>query len=327
MNRIEFTLIVGFLILLLAAPASAQALASLDIIIVDRRSDSIDRGEVRILNPDGNVLERRSIPNGNSTHFANLAAGEKTIEIESPGFELFVRRIFLKTGSNKFKAALEIQKIEANVEIELPEIDRRLRALSGILSREEIDSLPDDPREIKKELKRRFGNDISIRIDGFAGGQIPPKNLIRSIQVNSSSFDAEFHALGSANVNVNTKASIPGMLGMVTVKYGNSALNARNALAREKLPKEDIDFTGFLTGPIAKGASFLASYNKSSRSQKHNILARTELAPESLSGVSKTNNRNFSGTFSRDIGEGHTIRVSYQSSASKITNAGVGGLR
>ena len=303
-----------------------QRTASLQLKVVDPKFDSVLRGEVRLLDENVSRITTRAISGKRSVTFENLKPGKLTIEVESSDFELFRKEIVLREGRNSLTAQLEIKKIEVDVEVEQTEIDKRLsRAFSGILTKDEIDSLPDDPREIEKELKRRYGDDLKIRINGFTGGQIPPKEMIRSIQVSRSSFDAEYHELGTPNINIITKAALPKMVGMVLVNYGNSALNSRNAFAREKLPQQNRSFLGFISGPINKKASFTISYNNFFRANDVNVLTITGSGLSSVNESSETSNKSFTGTINYDLGKDITLRSSYQTSSLTTENAGIGG--
>ena len=59
-----------------------------------------------------------------------------------------------------------------------PKSDR----FSNVLSKDQIEALPDDPDEMEKVLKEMAGPGATIRVDGFRGGKLPPKSQIRSIR-------------------------------------------------------------------------------------------------------------------------------------------------
>lgn len=303
-----------------------QGVARFEATAIDPELDFIVRGEVRILDENGSVIDSKQISGKESIFFDELKPGKITVEVESPGFELFRKEVVLEEGTNRVTARLEIKQIEANVEVEQSEIDKRLsRAFSGVLSQEEIDSLPDNSQEIEKELKRRYGDDLMIRINGFAGGQIPPKEMIRSIQVSRSSFDAEFHELGKPNINIITKASIPKLVGMVMFNYGNSALNARNAFAREKFPQQNRMVMGFLSGPINNKSSFIVSYNDFSRSRDVNVFTSGTSGLSSIDETSTSSRGAISADLNYDVASDHTLRFGALNSESNLTNAGIGG--
>ena len=65
----------------------------------------------------------------------------------------------------------------------------------------DLESLSDDPDELQSELEALAGpsagpNGGQIYIDGFTGGQLPPKSSIREIRVNQNPFSAQYDSLG-----------------------------------------------------------------------------------------------------------------------------------
>ncbi len=102
---------------------------------------------------------------------------------------------------------------------------------------------------------------------------IPPKEMIRSIVVNKSSFDAEFHELGVPNVNITKKSMIPKTAGTVMFNFGISALNVRNVFAREKQPQHNVMFMGMLMGPLTKKSSYMATLSRFSNTGEINVYS------------------------------------------------------
>ena len=62
-------------------------------------------------------------------------------------------------------------------------MDPRGSAFSTVLTREQIEALPDDPDEMERVLKAMAPPGATIRVDGFTGGKLPPKSQIRSIRL------------------------------------------------------------------------------------------------------------------------------------------------
>ncbi len=300
--------------------------SDLQVRIVDQKSDRITQGEIRILNDHRKIIVQRSIPSSSLVSFKRLPK-KFILEIEAPGFEVFRRNILLKPGLNQLTVELIIEKIKAKVEVERSEAEKRLdRAFSGYLSQEDIDSLPDNPREIEKELKRRYGDDAIITVNGFTGGQIPPKEAIRSIQISRSRFDAEFHYLGRPTVNITTKAFVPKYVGMLMFNYGNSTLNGRNAFSESKLPQGSQVYTGMLIGPLSPKVSFTLFGSQFSNTREETIVASAPSEFDTENQKAKSITRSINGELNYDAGLSQTLRIGYEHSDSSVLNSGVGGL-
>ena len=319
-----------FLLLILFVISSntvfAQNSATLRVEIVDRNLNVILQGQIRLSDENARRVVSKTLNGKSFVKFEGLAIGELSIEIVSPGFETFRKGVMIKEGLNSLTLKLRIGNIKENVMIDPSDTSRRLsRSFSGTMSQKEIDSLPDNPREIKKELRRRYGEDITIRINGFIGGQIPPKEAIRSIHVSRGNFDAEFHALGHPSVNIVTKAAVPNLIASVSFDFGNSALNARNAFASEKPTERNRLIYGFLTAPINKKSSFSISYSNSSSVREEIVIANVAGLATPSNELSTITSQSLSGDFNSDLGNDFTLRMNYQYVGTDISNAGVGG--
>ena len=76
----------------------------------------------------------------------------------------------------------------------------------------DLEALSDDPDELSNELSALAGpsagpNGGQIYIDGFTGGQLPPKSAIREIRINQNPFSAEFDKIGYGRIEILTKTS------------------------------------------------------------------------------------------------------------------------
>src|SRR6185312_4237713 len=79
-----------------------------------------------------------------------------------------------------------------------------------VIKGKDLEALSDDPDELQSELEALAGpsagpNGGQIYIDGFTGGQLPPKSSIREIRVNSDPFSAEYDKLGYGRIEIFTK--------------------------------------------------------------------------------------------------------------------------
>jgi formamidopyrimidine-DNA glycosylase len=196
-----------FLILILlcfATSVFAIQISTLEIRIVDQTGDLIANSTVRLKREEKLVEEIEKAKSG-EVIFSLKHHGKYLLEVEAVGFKPKSQETEIKAAKNNLTIVLELNEIIENVKIEKDQQEKNVdEAFSGFLTRNEIESLPDSPEEIEKELKRRYGEDTIIRVNGFTG-KIPTKSQISSIKVSQSSFDAENHELGFNYVDIFTK--------------------------------------------------------------------------------------------------------------------------
>jgi len=88
--------------------------------------------------------------------------------------------------------------------------------------------LSDDPDELQSELQsagrtfRRAKMADKFTLDGFTGGQLPPKSSIREVRINQNPFSAEYDHLGFGRIEVFTKPGTDKYHGQFMVN-GNTA--------------------------------------------------------------------------------------------------------
>jgi len=135
-----------------------------------------------------------------------LAPGRYIVEVEFPGFEKRVLNdVRVRPGDNRQVAMLAIQRMEASVNVEQDKqqaaSDRNGPSFGTTLTRDQIDALSDDPATLQQQLQEMAGPGAVIRIDGFEGGALPAKAMIRSIRIARDQFAAEFHTAGELTVD------------------------------------------------------------------------------------------------------------------------------
>ena len=108
-----------------------------------------------------------------------------------------------------------------------------------VIKGDDLASLPDDPDDLSDALQALAGpgagpNGGSIYIDGFTGGQLPPKESIREIRINQNPFSAEFDRLGFGRIEILTKPGADKMRGSVGFNDSESTFNSRNPFTTNK---------------------------------------------------------------------------------------------
>ncbi|HVU45796.1 MAG TPA: hypothetical protein VHD85_06715, partial [Terracidiphilus sp.] len=137
-------------------------------------------------------------------------------------------------------------------------------ASSAIIRGSALNALSDDPNELNEELQALAGpstgpNGGEIYIDGFAGGQLPPKSSILEIRVNQNPFSAEFDRLGYGRLEIITKPGSQKFQGSISSGGTDSVLNTANPLVSGQPSYYQFTIVGNAAGPISKNASFFFS--------------------------------------------------------------------
>ncbi len=193
-----------------------------------------------------------------------LAAGSYIVQVTSAGFAPFVSApIALTAGQIKnldVKMAVEIAEQRVVVSDESgPSVSTEAGANTSalILKGADLDALSDDPDELSNELTALAGpsagpNGGQIYIDGFTGGQLPPKSAIREIRINQNPFSAEFDRIGYGRIEILTKPGTDTLHGRFFGQGNDNAFNTGNPFTRALPSYYSDQFNGTISGPISK---------------------------------------------------------------------------
>ena len=146
-----------------------------------------------------------------------------------PGFATVNKPVNITGGGN---FVLPIQMLVAGNKEEITVADENTTTLSVepdnnatalVLRGEDLAALPDDPDDLSDALQALAGpgagpNGGSIYIDGFSGGQLPPKESIREIRINQNPFSAEYDRLGFGRIEILTKPGSDKVRGALSVQ-------------------------------------------------------------------------------------------------------------
>jgi hypothetical protein len=142
-------------------------------------------------------------------------------------------------------------------------VDPDSNASSTILTGKDLEALSDDPDELSSELEALAGpsagpNGGQIYVDGFTGGQLPPKSSIREIRINQNPFSAQYDRLGFGRIEVFTKPGTDKIHGSIQINGNPSQFNSPNPLEAGTYipPYHTLFLFGSVTGPISKKASY-----------------------------------------------------------------------
>ncbi len=206
-------------------------------------------------------------------------------------------------------------------------------ASAMVIKGKDLDALSDDPDELQSELSALAGpsagpNGGQIYIDGFTGGQLPPKSSIREIRINQNPFSAQYDKLGYGRIEILTKPGTDKFHGMFMMNGNDSAFNSLNPFVTSEPAYYSTFLTGNASGALSKGSSWFASVF--SRNNQSNSIVNAELLDGSgntynyTTAVANPQTRlDVSPRFDFQLGANNTLSIRYMFDQQKDTNSGV----
>jgi hypothetical protein len=284
--RCSFLLCIVFLT---GAFAAAQT-ATLHGTVTDPSGAVIPNATISLTNPDGHTVGTAISDASGSYQINNVAPGIYIVIATSQGFAPSQSKaVTLAAGQNlMFNVALTIavekQQVVVNEETPTVSVSPTENANSLTLKGKDLDALSDDPDELANELQALAGpaagpNGGQIYIDGFSGGQLPPKSAILEIRVNRNPFSAQYDKLGYGRIEIITKPGSNQLHGDVSVMGNPSQFNTGNPFNKDIPDYYSYMVSGSLSGPIGKRASYFVSvYQRTT--QDASIVTAFRLAGE-----------------------------------------------
>lgn len=321
------------LALFAGAHPSAQGAreATLQVTVADQSGAVIPGARVTLqpLEPGGAPAEVATDARGEAV-FPPVPPGRYTLRATFPGFETReVDDVRLRAGGTKRELRLPIARLAEDVQVGQDgrerALDPRGTAFSSVLSREQIDALPDDPDEMEAALKEMAGPGAVIRMDGFRGGKLPPKSQIRGIRFRRDTFAAEHHGGGLVFVDITTSPGAGPLRGTADVTFRDESLNARNAFSPARSPEQQQNYGFTLNGTLVKDkTSFSLSSNATHAFDSQTIFAAVPGSTVADAVRRPTDRASVSARVDHALTRSFTLKASYQRSTAEIDNLGVG---
>jgi hypothetical protein len=273
--------------------------------------------------------------------FKGLAPGKYTLKIIAKGFAMYQQQGVEISGGQVQKLGIslqieqEVQKITVSGEAPTVSVNPESNASSLVISGKELESLSDDPDELQSELEALAGpsagpNGGQIYIDGFTGGQLPPKSSILEIRVNQNPFSAEYDKLGYGRIEITTKPGMSQYHGQGFVSGNSSAFNTRNPFAAEEPGYHSQFYNGSIGGPINKKASFFFSIFRRDMNDV-NVASAYVLSPDLTQQVPLSQavpnprmRMNLAPRVDYQLSSKNVVTVRYQLWQNNETNDGIG---
>lgn len=268
-----------------------------------------------------------------------LQPGAYTLSVAAKGFSVVSRELEVTNEpSQKLDFALEISAQQAEIVVEgegaRVSTNPDNNGSSVVLSGKDLDALSDDPDELQSELQALAGpsagpNGGQIYIDGFTGGQLPPKSSIREIRINQNPFSAEYDRLGFGRIEILTKPGTDKLHGQFFFNDNNAIFNSRNPFVPNQPGYQSEMINGNIGGPINKHASYFFNVEHRNINDTTSVVATTldaNLLPVSVAQAIP-NPRTRTSVNSRidyQLTTNNTLTARYQFTDINETSDGVG---
>ncbi len=234
--------------------------------ITDPDGELIPGASVTLTPAKGSGVTVKSGPDG--TYSVTVAPGPYTVLVTMPGFATYsainvpIPAVVSTTLDAKLQIGTQQQVITVEANTVQLSVDPDSNQSATVLTGKDLDALSDDPDELSSELTALAGpsagpNGGQIYVDGFTGGQLPPKSSIREIRINQNPFSAQYDQLGYGRIEVFTKPGTDKIHGNFQVNGNPSQFNSGDPLSTAAQPPYHTLFMfGNLTGPLNKSASY-----------------------------------------------------------------------
>ena len=335
-------LLLSFFLLLPVLVVAQTSPPSLRGQVLDPSGAAVPGITVTVVGPTGMKLVVQTDEQGKYA-FRNLASGAYTLTVSLKGFEDFVKGgIVIANGAPQvvnaqLSVAVEKQQITVTDTTTKVTVNPEENASALVLKGKDLESLSDDPDELQSELEALAGpsagpNGGQIYIDGFTGGDLPPKSSIREIRVNQNPFSAQYDALGYGRIEILTKPGTEKFHGMLFATGNDQDFNTRNPFATEIPAYHSEQFEGNVGGPINKKTSFFvdvehrdieddAIVNATGLDQNSNPIPLVQAVPTPQTRTE------LSPRIDTQFGDNNTLTFRYQLWDNNLTNPTWGSSR
>ena len=275
-----------------------------------------------------------------SGHFTlTLPPATYSVTADSPGFRTYNRDAFVVGAAHNAALNITLQIATDTEEVSVSSNDGLSTDASEnktalIFKEDKLDTFSDDPAIMLQQLQALGGIDPTdppqIYVDGFSGGQMPPKNTIREIRINQNPFSAQYDQFGNSRIEIFTKPGTNQLHGGVEGNFGNSVLNSRNPFTNGLQPDYNTTFINAnVNGPIGKHSSFFLSARRVD--QANNAIINAVTLDSNLAIVNFTQavpnptiNQTYSLRFDRQFGTNNTLIARYTYGQNELTDSTVG---
>jgi hypothetical protein len=330
----------GVACLLVASGLFAQT-ATVNGRVSDESGAVVPASKVTLNGPQG--LTRTAIAAGDGTYvFAGLPAGNYSVAAAAPDL-VMAQPVKFTLGISGQSINLQLKIAATAVAVTVQEnlgpavsTEASSNSSATVIAGDDLQSLADDPDDLQADLEALAGPSAGpggseIFVDGFSGGQLPPKASIREVRLNSNPFSPEFDKVGLGRIEIFTKPGSDTYHGILGFNLGTDVWNSRNPYAVQKAPFLLQETEDSFSGPITKRTSFTLDLQRQAvdnGSVTNGVtLDPGTLAAAPFTSVFKTPQRHFivRPHIDYQINENNYLSLRYTLARVDIHDQGIGG--
>ena len=330
----------AFLITILTLGAFAQGIGILDGQVTDELGAAVSGATVYAVDSAGKEKTAVTNSQGNFS-IKNLIPGTYIVRVDKETFSPYENLdVVVKSGETQtLDVTLTVQGVEEQVEVSADQgvnTDPDSNLSATVLKEADLEALPDDPDELEAALQALAGgsagpNGGQIYIDGFTGGNLPPKESIREIRINSNPFSAEYDRLGFGRIEILTKPGTDKFRGSAFFNFNDESLNSRNPFSTNRAPSQTRYYGGNFSGPVQKNkSSFFVDVSNRAIDSGENVNARIldpnfNIVTFNQEFTVPTRRFEISPRFDYQINQNNTLILRYSFERDTSENRGIGG--
>jgi hypothetical protein len=341
MLRPAVTLFVTLLAVAVFVPVLLAQPTTLQGTVVDASGAPVPSAKITL--EEGNrVRDSTTTDEKGFYSFEGIKPGAYRVRASAPQMTLEKAvQLDLKPGVTKLDLKLDIAHVEEHVNVESAStpavtIDATNNASALVLRGDALDALSDDPEDLQADLQALAGPSAgpgggAIYVDGFSGGELPPKESIREIRINQNPFSPEYDKLGLGRIEILTKPGSDQWRGNLNYNYGTDTWNSRNPYAAGKPPMLLNEWENTISGPLSKRASLSLDANQNNVDNGSIVNAVTldplSLTPSAFFQTFRTIQRRtrLYPRIDYQLNDKNTLSLRYSFTHGDISGAGIGG--
>ncbi|HLW55027.1 MAG TPA: carboxypeptidase regulatory-like domain-containing protein [Candidatus Angelobacter sp.] len=335
--RLRFAALLLFVLTFGAGLLAQETTGRLHGAVMDPSGAVIPGATITLKNSSGLSMTAKSDGVG-AYDIKGLVPGRYTLSVSAQGFTAGAQTVVIAAGQDKkLDLSLQIKTEEQEVVVEgegaKVSTNPDANASTLVISGKDLDALSDDPDELQSELQALAGpsagpNGGQIYIDGFTGGQLPPKSSIREIRINQNPFSAQYDRMGFGRIEILTKPGTDKLHGQVFYNDNHSIFDSLNPFATVEPDFSSEIVNGNVGGPLSKKASYFVNFE---RRDIHDaaVINPSAFLASGVPGQGVLNPRvrtNTSARLDYQFSTNNTLMARYQFTHNNEQNDGIGTL-